>query len=674
MAAVARRRDLSQALLGRWVTFLAGTRTGTHGVFAPWHALAAVPDAEFVAKAPATLVAFAPTTDAGKLVNPKVWQTLSAMPLASLEDAAKRYQQLLLNPPPGDQQLLHALDSIGGPLNIAVDQTPQFLDRAARNQYQELRRKADAFKATSPAAPARAMSLEDLPNPVNPRVFLRGNPNNPGPEVPRQFVAIVAGASRKPFAKGSGRLELAQAIASKENPLTARVMVNRVWGWHFGQGLVRTYSDFGVRSEPPSHPELLDYLSSYLMENNWSLKKLHRLIMLSSVYQQSSDTETPNSKLQTPNSKIGGHNPQSAIRNPQLADPENNLLWHFNRQRLDLEGMRDSLLFVSGALDLTLGGPSVEITTFPSPPRRTVYGFIDRQNLPGLFRTFDFASPDSHSPQRYSTTVPQQALFLMNSPFVVDLTRKLMARPEMVEAKTPEARIQQLYRLAYARAATPEEVTLGLEFVKSLEGNAQTAGGSIWQYGYGEFDAAAKRVKNFTPLPHFTGQAWQGGPALPDPKLGFAILNSEGGHPGNDLQHAVVRRWTAPGDGSVSIAGVLRHESDKGDGVRAQIVSSRTGFIGGWTAQRGVGDTNVPRIDVKKGDTLDFIVDCRTTPDFDAFSWAPTITTVQGLAGSPKDWSAVSGFSGPAGPGTGLTPWEKYAQVLLLSNEFAFVD
>ncbi len=173
-------------------------------------------------------------------------------------------------------------------------------------------------------------------------------------------------------------------------------MVNRVWLHHFGAGLVRTPSDFGPRGDPPTHPELLDWLAATFVEDGWSVKSMHRLIVLSTTYQQ------------------------SRAEAPKLAeaDPENRLLGRMNRQRLDFEPLRDALLAVAGRLDRTQGGPAVDITTPPFPPRRSVYGFIDRQNLPGLFRTFDFASPDASTPQRYTTTVPQQALFLMNHPFV----------------------------------------------------------------------------------------------------------------------------------------------------------------------------------------------------------------------------------------------------------------
>src|SRR5262249_35369589 len=182
------------------------------------------------------------------------------------------------------------------------------------------------------------VTVEDTPPPYEPRVFLRGTPNNPGEAVARQFLGVLAGPQRQPFRNGSGRLELAQAIADRKNPLTARVLVNRVWQHHFGAGLVRTPSDFGLRSEPPSHPELLDYLAAWFMDNGWSVKKLHRLVLLSAAYQQGSDDRPECRRL----------------------DPDNVLLWKMNRQRLDFEATRDALLAVSGRLDRSMGGPPVK--------------------------------------------------------------------------------------------------------------------------------------------------------------------------------------------------------------------------------------------------------------------------------------------------------------------------
>ncbi|MBX6311382.1 MAG: DUF1553 domain-containing protein, partial [Isosphaeraceae bacterium] len=269
--------------------------------------------------------------------------------------------------------------------------------------------------------------------------------------VPRRFLQVLSGPERPPFTQGSGRLELARAIASADNPLTARVLVNRVWLHHFGAGLVRTPSDFGLRSEPPSHPELLDWLAARFIAEGWSLKRLHRLILLSNTYQQRSDLRPDG----------------------QHRDPQNLLLWRQNRRRLDFEAMRDALLSVSGQLDRTMGGRPVPITTEPSTPRRTVYGFIDRQNLDGLLRTFDFASPDSSAPMRFVTVVPQQALFLMNSPFVAEQARYFARRPEVATAEGSADRIRALYRLAFGRSPAPRELTLARQFLEAATAAAE---------------------------------------------------------------------------------------------------------------------------------------------------------------------------------------------------------
>ncbi len=210
-----------------------------------------------------------------------------------------------------------------------------------------------------------------------------------------------------------------------------------------------------MRSDPPSHPELLDYLASEFIASGWSIKSLHRRIMLSSTYQQRSDPR-----------------PAELER-----DPENRLLWRFNRQRLDFEAMRDSLLAASGALDSTIGGPATPITEPPFSARRTVYGFIDRQNLDGLYRTFDFAVPDATSPRRFVTTVPQQALFLMNSPFLHEQARRLaaaVANDGQAGSSTtsagsladPAEGVRKLYLRALGRPPKADELALGIEFVQ----------------------------------------------------------------------------------------------------------------------------------------------------------------------------------------------------------------
>ena len=245
---------------------------------------------------------------------------------------------------------------------------------------------------------------------------------------------------RSPTAAGGSTW---RAITATDNPLTSRVIVNRVWMHHFGEPLVSTPSDFGTRSTAPSHPELLDDLAARLQEEGWSLKALHRRILLTSTYQQAS-LERPECRQK---------------------DPENRWLWRFPRRRLDLEAMRDTLLFVSGRLDATMKGRPVDVAGDPRNRRRTVYGLVDRQSLPAVFRAFDFASPDQSAERRPRTTVPQQALFSMNAPFVIEQARALAARPDVVGAPTTEGRIAALYQVVLDRSPAPAEVQAAARFL-----------------------------------------------------------------------------------------------------------------------------------------------------------------------------------------------------------------
>jgi hypothetical protein len=447
---------------------------------------------------------------------------------------------------------------------------------------------------------------------------------------------------------------MAKAIASRDNPLTARVMVNRVWMHHFGTGLVTTPSDFGVRSEPPSHPELLDHLAVWFTdEANWSLKRLHRLLMTSATYRQAS-ADDPRARQ---------------------VDPENRLLWRFPRQRLDLEAMRDAMLAATGELDLTIGGRPAD----PAGNRRTVYGKVDRQFLPGMARAFDFANPDLHIPQRATTTIPQQALFFMNGSFVMERARALAGRPEIAYAYHPQEKVRRMYRALLQREPTKQQVEAGVRFVSEVSALPQPPEPppvpTMWQYGYGEVDPATGKLKSFTPLPHFDGKAYQGGSTWPDGTLGWAQLTATGGHAGDDRAHAVVRRWIAHKDCDVIVSGTVAHAETAGDGVRAFVISSREGTLASWTLHNRKADHKIEPVPVKQGDTIDFVVDIGGTLNNDMFSWAPVVRTVK-VSGVPaEEFDAKKLFAGrPTIVAPPLDAWQQYAQVLMQSNEFLFVD
>ena len=288
-------------------------------------------------------------------------------------------------------------------------------------------------------------------------VHLRGNHLKPGPElIPRGMPSILTEiAPTEPIsAEASGRLQLAHWLVSPEQPLTARVMVNRLWMWHFGRPLMRSPSNWGLKADLPSHPELLDWLAGELRHRGWSLKSMHRLILSSRSWQMASVPRLDYQEL----------------------DPENRLLWRQNRRRLEAEAVRDSVLFTGGGLDRTLGGPPAGVEA----PRRAVYLPIDRAALYEMFSTFDYVETAGHIEQRPTTIVPNQALFLLNSGLVHEQSRRLAEGQGGAETPFPSAAADELcsrlFEVLYGRPATAEEraeVTAFLQQIdQSLSGDA----------------------------------------------------------------------------------------------------------------------------------------------------------------------------------------------------------
>jgi hypothetical protein len=309
----------------------------------------------------------------------------------------------------------------------------------------EAKKRREAVAARAPAIERAYAVAADKPR--NARLQKRGDPKTLGAEVPRRFLEILGGQTVAADAAGGGRLQLAEWLTSPQNPLTARVMVNRIWQQHFGRGLVATPSNFGKQGQPPSHPELLDYLAGRFVADNWSIKKMHRLIMLSRTYQLSSVADADNG----------------------ASDPNNQWLWHYERRRLDAESIRDSMLAVSGTLDRTMGG------RHPFPPesrwgftqhnpfqadyptnRRSVYLMTQRTRRHPYLALFDAADPNSSTAQRTSTTVPTQALFFLNNPFVHEQAARFADRLLAADVETPR-RLDQAFQLALGRPPRDEE-------------------------------------------------------------------------------------------------------------------------------------------------------------------------------------------------------------------------
>ncbi|MFA6547208.1 MAG: DUF1549 and DUF1553 domain-containing protein, partial [Limisphaerales bacterium] len=291
--------------------------------------------------------------------------------------------------------------------------------------------------------------------PVNARIQLRGEPEKPGAEVPRRFLELLGGDPLPPDETGSGRLELAGWLTRPSNPLTARVFVNRVWQWHFGQGLVTTPSDFGLRGDPPSHPELLDWLASEFIASGWSVKALHRLIMRSQTYQLASDDHAANLRR----------------------DPSNRWLWRHARRPLDAESIRDAMLAVSGRLDRTVPGPhpfplvqtwnySIHVPFYQvyDSDHRSVYLMLQRNRRHPFLAMFDAADPNMSVSQRQPTTTPTQTLYLMNSPFVQQqaeaFARRLISAPG-----DDAARVRLAFAMAHGRVPSKAESRDALAFL-----------------------------------------------------------------------------------------------------------------------------------------------------------------------------------------------------------------
>lgn len=459
--------DLRPPMVARWRRYLEQRAKPDDPVFGPWRELMQIDASSdgFAKEATAVLERWKQRPEGiskGEL-NPLVKEALFKRPLASKADVALAYGAILkqvydaskgaatASPPPDGAaraQLLKIVTSQESPAYFPRSHTWKYMSRQPKDAFGGKTQEIDRLAVQSKSAPPRAMVVYDAPHSFEPCIFVRGNPSQRGRNVPRQFLAILSPGERKPFTGISGRLAFAKAIASPENPLTSRVIANRVWMHHFGEPLVATPSDFGRRSTPPLQAEVLDYLAFRLSHEGWSLKKLHRWIVSSAIWQQSS-TSTP-----------------EMTATAKSRDPENRLLWKMPRKRLEFEAMRDTLLAISGRLTQRAGGRPVDVTD-PQGHYRTIYGLVDRQSLPGIFRAFDFASPDQSVERRPRTMVPQQALFSMNSPFVVEQAKAIVSRQEIDSLTDPPARIQALYQTILGREPTQLQLDAAIGFVSA---------------------------------------------------------------------------------------------------------------------------------------------------------------------------------------------------------------
>jgi len=464
-AELAQRERLREPVLERWQRFIRVENKGKLPPLDGWIDLVEAA-ADKPADERAALAAQAATAAA-------VFQAIVVDALAERDSLERQYAQTLASAEPGKPvpakpplekskaDLLAAVFTGDGPSAVHRDKAEAMLDEAGKQQVASLRAELERLKQAAPRKYDFAHSLTEG-KAANMKLHIRGSPEITGEEVLRRMPAIISAEQPKPFVEGSGRLELARAIASRDNPLTARVIVNRLWQHHFGRGLVGTPSNFGALGERPTHPELLDHLAHTLIEQGWSLKALHRRIVLSATYQQSSAHDARAFEL----------------------DPDDRLLWRFPRRRLDVEAWRDALLAVSGNLDAALGGAPSALDAAANR-RRTLYGAVSRHNLDSLLRLFDFPDPNITADGRTSTTVPLQQLFVLNSDFMLAQAKALAARLAVVgspDEPDDAARIRRAFLLVYGRPANEQEVQMGIEFLASPPGaGGETSVLSGWE-------------------------------------------------------------------------------------------------------------------------------------------------------------------------------------------------
>jgi hypothetical protein len=673
--------------------------TKNAALFGPWQALAKLGQEEFATAAAALSTQFAANSD--HALDPAVAALFDGAPPANLEEVAKRYDGLFgkvidrwfaenaaaltrcreldakdlgvptkllyetiirritdlmwtgeVKPGDGPANLFRSKEgpwSFGALSTFYATQSGIIIEPESRPLLKAAR-EITKLDAEHPGAPVRAMALEES-KPFDAKVFVRGNPLQKGPDAPRGFLQTLTRPGAPEFPKdASGRLQLAQAIT--QHPLTARVIVNRVWQGHFGEGLVRSSSDFGFRGERPSHPELLEHLAAWFLAHGQSFKELHRVIMLSQTYRRSSVWSG-------------------------AGDPDNRLLARFPARPLEFEPFRDAALQVSGRLDGRAGGKPVDLTqNTPTSLRRTVYGFVDRKTTPGLYRAFDFPDASFTTAKRSRTALSPRALLLLNSPLFHESARSLAQRVAQ-HASDEALRVEFLYRQVFQRAPTPEEAARALAFLAAYpQRDLVQPEAQDWQYGFGEFDPETKTVKNFAPLKSYDGKKWRSDVALADGKKGDIMLDPQGGNTGPLAQHSSVRRWTAPLDGRISIEAELIHHQEQGEGVSAFIVHSRLGLLGEWRAHYESKMTAVKEFAVQRGDVIDFIV--RSQAGAETYRWAPVIkmptATLPGMKDLARRWDAKLDFANPAQPPVPMTAWEELCHVMLMSNEFAWLE
>ncbi|MCW1887267.1 DUF1549 and DUF1553 domain-containing protein [Luteolibacter flavescens] len=539
----------------------------------------------------------------------------------------------------------------GCPLNYDVDRISNFMDVEDGNQRRARIGAKSKLMMEHPGSPPRAMTLSDKGQWGQAVIFERGNPAARGESFDRQWMSFLGGGK---YADGmSPRLSLAEKITDPANPLTARVIVNRTWAWHFGAPLAEP-GDFGPQTLRPELLELLDTLAVSFLEKGQSMKELHRLLLTSQAFRLGAEGAAENDAIDQANTKF----------------------WKWNRRRLDFETMRDRVLASSGALQTDrTGGRSINLDDPPADTRRSLYAFVDRYALPGTFVSFDLPHPDHHSPKRVETTVPQQALYFLNGPMVIRQAEKLASDERFKALPDDRARLEWVYRTLFRRAPAEEEMQAALDWIGGVDpADYAPKLGGYWEVRHAP-DAAAP-TNELATFPIFADGVWKTGPDPATAPIRWLNVAANGGHA--SAHHAMVLRWRATGSGQVKMSGHLKRTQEGGSVLAWRIDGKGHPLAEAELAPDSSADIESTWTEVKPGDTMDFVL---RAPNGDSCGNVAWTLRIEGRESESKPAEEIGNFTrqfpksnDPAPGAQPANPWADLVQMLWASNEFHFVD
>jgi Protein of unknown function (DUF1549)/Protein of unknown function (DUF1553) len=538
------------------------------------------------------------------------------------------------------------------PLSYDISRVTEIFDQEDGNQNRARIGAKTRLLTEHPGSPPRAMSLADRGNWSPAQVFVRGNPDNKSEAFEREWLSFLGGGK---FPDGkSPRLSLAEKIADPANPLTARVMVNRTWAWHFGSALSDP-GDFGVQQDEPPLRPLMDWLALRFQEQGGSLKNLHRLILTSEAFRLEADGPASNESI----------------------DEANTLHWKWNRRRADFESMRDRLLATAGTLDPgSVGGRSLSLEKESADKKRSLYAFVDRYALSNTFVSFDLPHPDHHSPKRVETTVPQQALYFLNGPLVLRQAAKLAADPAFRALADETSKLKWLYGKIYQRSPSAEETRDALDWISQADpADYQPRLSGVWEIRHAPDTGGLPG--DALPFPIFSDGVWKTGPDPATSPIRWLNAGAGGGHPA--AGHDLILRWRALGAGEVRMIGSIKRTGQGGATLAWNLAKSgSTEFVSHPLAPDSESKIEDEWQTVAAGDTVDFVL---RAPDGDAcgsVGWNLRVMGRESSAGKPVEVGNLNKqfptTDSPPPAATAADPWADLIQMLWASNEFHFID